>query len=277
MYPTLFDSFGIRIHSYTVCLATAFVVVTLLTVRASVRHGRGHVIPPELGILAFLGALVGGKLFFYIETQRYDELWRALLVWHGGGAFFGGLLGAFLAGVVYLRWRRIPVALAADLGAPYFALGEGIVRVGCILNGCCFGKPCAAWFGITYPEGSYVHQVQAATGVVDSLSAAPHPVHAAPLYMLAGLVLIFAWLQSPWHSRRFDGAVFIQYALAYGILRFAIGFFRDDSPRMALDLTLGQWLGVVLIPAALVAFLILRLRARREGPSVDETGNAAGS
>jgi phosphatidylglycerol:prolipoprotein diacylglycerol transferase len=133
---------GIPIYGYGLMLFVAFVVCTWLAGWLAEREGiaREHV--QDLAIYLFVGGVLGSRIVFMIQ---YDQpLSRFLFIWEGGLVFYGGLLGGAVAYVVayytIIKKHNISTLKLADVIAPCAALGLCLGRVGCLLNGCCYGQ-----------------------------------------------------------------------------------------------------------------------------------------
>ena len=74
------------------------------------------------------------------------------MIQHGGLVYYGGLVGATLAGMICIRWKRLPLWKTADVLAPSIALGNIFGRIGCLLNGCCYGRACSLPWAIRFPK-----------------------------------------------------------------------------------------------------------------------------
>ena len=74
-----------------------------------------------------------------LPTSRSREIF---MIQHGGLVYYGGLIGATLAGFIYVHWKKLPMWKMADVLAPSIALGSVFGRIGCLLNGCCYGRAC---------------------------------------------------------------------------------------------------------------------------------------
>ena len=161
---------------------------------------------------------------------------------HGGLIWYGGLFFALFFALVYLKINRLPVLKTLDLLAPYIALGQAIGRIGCFLNGCCYGKP-VSW-GIYFPsQDDYLYPTQ--------------------LYSFVNLLIIYLILR--WRQRRqtVNGAVIFLYLLLASAERFIVEFFRGDSPQFFLGLTSFQVISLFIFVIALYANLYLYSRPRR--------------
>ena len=185
------------------------------------------------------------------------------MIQHGGLVYYGGLIGAIAAGGIYIRWKKLPLWKTADIFAPSIALGSFFGRAGCLLNGCCFGKPADLPWAIQFPNGSPAWSLQNQEGLVGANDPSL-PVHPTEIYDgLLNLALYFflAWL---FRRKNFDGQVFATYLLCYAVTRGIVECFRGDyNPQYHLHfgLTPAQWIGVPIFVAGLALAAILSRRA----------------
>lgn len=159
----------------------------------------------------------------------------------GGLSFHGGLAAGIVSGILYCRFRGIDRWLMADLAAPYIALGYSIVRIGCFLRGCCYGVATDVPWALPASE-------------LDDI-----PRHPTQLYSSALSLLLFIYLCSRRNHSGFKGMLMFQYVFLYSLVRFAVEFVREGE-RLALGLTLAQWvsLGVAVVALALTGLLSYR-------------------
>jgi phosphatidylglycerol:prolipoprotein diacylglycerol transferase len=166
-----------------------------------------------------IGSIVGAR-FVYVTTYWKEEFAggpfrEVFMVQHGGLVYYGGLIGASLAGMAYLWWKKLPVWKIADIVAPSIALGSAIGRVGCLLNGCCYGRECDEPWGIRFPADHETHGAR---------------VHPTEIYDGALNLLLYFGLAWMFRRRKFDGEIFALYFIGYAICRFIVEFFRGDYP-----------------------------------------------
>jgi phosphatidylglycerol:prolipoprotein diacylglycerol transferase len=247
MRPVLFRLGDLIFHSYPTMLAIAFLVGTLLSVRTAERRNPPLAITPFVGIVALVGALAGARIFFILQYESWRELWRIMYLLGPGLVYYGGLFGGLATVWVYLRFNKVPVLPALDIMAPHLALGQAITRVGCFLNGCCYGVPTSGTFAVAYGPYSLAFEEQVRQGLLAPHEAHSLPVHPTQLYMAGGLLVIFAllrWLLSEQHPAGTTGA---GYLVLYGALRFTVEIFRGDSARSLAGMTVSQALSVVLV------------------------------
>jgi phosphatidylglycerol:prolipoprotein diacylglycerol transferase len=265
VHPTLFKFQGIELHTYGLLLAIAFLVgIQLFVARARARglpEEPMHTLALWLLVLAILG---GRALFVLTHWSDYAADPLAIVrLWEGGLMLYGGYILAIAGGIVFLRRAKIPVWRVADAAAPSMAIGVGIGRLGCFMNGCCYGLPTALPWAVTFPPGS------PATYVFGGLA-----IHPSQLYLSGAGFLIFATLLLLDRTQRFDGWLFWVYIAIDAGFRFVIDFTRyyDETSAIGsigpLAFNVNQVLSAGLILAAVV---MLRILARRPPAPVPET------
>ncbi|MDQ1707180.1 MAG: phosphatidylglycerol---prolipoprotein diacylglyceryl transferase [Pyrinomonadaceae bacterium] len=258
MYPELFRIFNLPINTYGVFLALAFLCAILVAVRLAARDGLPREKIYDLCLWMLLSSLIGSKLLMMFTEPEYRDHPSQLLsldFLRSGGVFYGGLIGAVVAGYFLMRRYQLPWWKTADACAPGIAIGNFFGRQGCFAAGCCWGKPTSLPWGVKFTELG--HEV---TGVpTDSY------LHPTQLYESFAMLLVFFFLWWLHKHRRFNGQVILAYALLYSAIRFAIEFLRDD-PRGDLfglttltHLSTSQLISVVVGISALV-LLIVRWR-----------------
>lgn len=238
-------------HWYGVMMALAFLAGLWTASRRGLRDGVPAERVLDVGPWLIVGAIVGARLFYVVSYWRESfagQPFREIfMIHHGGLVYYGGLIGASLGCIGYTRWKKIPLWKMADILAPSIALGYVFGRVGCLLNGCCYGRSCDLPWAIRFPA---THE----TGGV--------PVHPTQVYdslLSLGLYLGLAWLH---RRKRFDGQVFGVYLLAYAVLRSVVDLFRGDYTDAHLHggLTPAHLLSIGIFAAGVV---LLRLQSRR--------------
>jgi phosphatidylglycerol:prolipoprotein diacylglycerol transferase len=265
VFPTLVKLGPIEIHSYGVALAIAFIVGTQLALTEAARRGlpEGRLAALCLWILAL--AVVGSRLLYVAShLESYSgRILDALKLWEGGLTMYGGFVAALAGALVYLRRYRLPVAEVFDAFAPAVALGSGITRVGCFLNGCCYGKPCDLPWAIAFDEHSFAGAMFPAT-----------PLHPTQLYLSLAGFGIFAVL---WSLRRrlaaHPGRLFFLFLLLESASRFAIDFLRYYDPAGESILLLGARLSITqVVTLGLIVVALAGLIAGGRRPAMATAG-----
>ena len=242
MHPIAFSIGSFELHWYGVFLVIAFLSGIWTASRRGVRDG----LPPErimdLTFWLLVGAFAGARGLFLITYWR-EEAGKpilSLVFQRAGLVFYGGLIGGTVASLIYLRAKKLAVWKIADALAPSIALGYVFGRLGCLMTGCCHGRPTHAPWAIYFPKGHDTYPVDA---------AAPLAVHPTQIYdslLSLALYAALAWL----HRRKtFDGQVFAAYLVCYAVMRSVVEMFRGDYKP--------QYLVGALTPAHLVSIAIL--------------------
>src|SRR3954464_15847042 len=263
MYPRLFELGAVTVYTYGVLLAAAYLLgLKLAMVRAKARGLDANRVL-DLGIYIIISALIGAKLLLLITDFRtFTANPRELLTLaRSGGVFYGGLIAAVAVALLYLRRHKLPLWTTTDVFAPGIALGHIVGRMGCLLAGCCFGRPTDVAWAITFTNPAAAANVGTPLGV---------PLHPTQLYEAGAEALILVFLLV-WErrGRPFPGRTFWTYMLLYGVSRFVIEFYRGDSRGMVFDaLSTSQFVSVVLVPLAIVMLVVL-------GRRTDPTSHAA--
>src|SRR6266404_698202 len=236
------------------------------------RRGRREGVPPErildLGPWLIVGAILGARTLYVISYWREqfagEPFWEIIMVQKGGLVYYGGLIGASLGFVIYSRRKRLPFWKTADILAPSIALGYFFGRIGCLLNGCCYGRVCDLPWAIQFPPGSDAFRGQVARGQLDPRAAASLPIHPTEVYeslLSLGLYLALAWM---FRRKKFDGQVFASYLVGYAILRSFVEMFRGDYPQYYFGgrVTPAQLVSIAILASGLVLW---RLLSRADG------------
>ncbi len=272
MYPTLLSIGIFHFHSYTAMMAISFLVGVLMPIRENYRLKKPYPVTPIAGIWVFVGGLVGARVYYILQYDDWRHLYYAVFFWQGGLVFFGGLIGGTAACIAYLKWKRIPIPIAADFIAPAIPLAHAIGRVGCFLNGCCWGAPTELSWGVCYPHspwGAFARQLK--DGIITNDAAATVPVHPTQLYAAAGLLVVFAVVRYAYKHKRHDGSVMLLYVLLYGALRFGLEFLRGDSARPSFGMTVSQVLALAAAAAAASLLILLYATVWRAKPEAESS------
>ena len=99
----------------------------------------------DLGLFAMLGGIVGARVFHFVQyNEDYDSWTQFFQIWKGGIVFYGGLIGGFICCTIYILKHKLNYWVVSEVCGPVIPIGIAFARLGCFLNGCCFGKTCAA-------------------------------------------------------------------------------------------------------------------------------------
>src|ERR1700691_5580960 len=205
----------------------------------------------DVTLWLMVGGIVGARAI-YVMTYWHEEFANQpfseiFMIQHGGLVYYGGLIGAIVAGAIYICCKNLPPWKTADVFAPSIALGSVFGRAGCLLNGCCYGKPTDVPWAIRFPAdhptgGASVHPTEIYDGLLNLI-----------------LYFFLAWL---FRRKKFDGQIFATYLLCYAVTRSFVEYFRGDYTNLHyhLGLTPAQWISVPSFVDGLALAVILSKR-----------------
>ncbi|MEW6557559.1 MAG: prolipoprotein diacylglyceryl transferase [Elusimicrobiota bacterium] len=216
MYPTLFKIGFLEIHTYGVFVALGFFVGFNILLYYAKKSNIPSSIVESLTFLVFIFSLVGARLFYVlISFDDYrTNLLDILKLWQGGLVFWGGFLAGGLSVIIFSLKKKLLFWQVADIFAPALAIGQAIGRLGCFFAGCCYGKPTDSFLGVIFPE--------------NCLAPAGEKLLPTQLISSILLFLLFLILRTLWNRKKFDGQIFLVYAILFSAGRFFVEFLRGD-------------------------------------------------
>lgn len=233
----------------------AFVLLGFLSAMGFANHrakqvgfDHNHVMDVAFWILIF--GIGGGRLAYLIQYGEYvfsnarglpDMLFRAINLAEGGLVLIGALVGGTLGFLIYCLRKKVNPFEFADILMPGVFIGIGFGRIGCLMNGCCFGDRCEMPWAITFPHGSVTFNILVERGFVDPDAAATIPLHPTQIYSsINGFVLALVTGTFYWY-RRYAGDVFALSCILYPITRFQLELLRsDEMGQLGTGLTISQ-------------------------------------
>ncbi len=241
MHPILGQIGPLTIYAYGLMLAVAVFVCAYLLQKEFERRELPGEVACDLVFWIVLSGVAGCRIFFILLNLRFfiDNPGEILMLQHGGLAWQGGLMAGSLAAIILVQRKKLPFFKTLDLFVPYVALGQAIGRVGCLLNGCCYGKP-VAW-GLYFP----VYEAR---------------LHPTQVYESLGLLAVFLILKSALHRPHRDGGILVLYLVLASLLRFAVEFFRADHELLLWNLSVFQIMTLIFLGIAAYGYLQLKNR-----------------
>jgi phosphatidylglycerol---prolipoprotein diacylglyceryl transferase len=250
MFPDLPPLGPLHLHSYGLMLALAFWLGSGWLWREAARRGWDENQVATFCLLILVVSVAGARAFF-VGTHWGDyarDPLSALRLWEGGLTLYGGILIAIPTGILYCMRARIPVWGMGDAVAPAVALGTAIGRVGCFLNGCCFGIPTRLAWGVRFPQHSFA-----------DLQFPGEPLHPAQLYAAGGELVVLAVVLLARPRLRRPGQLWWLFVMLDAAARYAVDLFRyyEPSAFLAHGFTVSQAIGAGLFALGLVMFLVV--------------------
>ena len=226
MHPILFQAGAITLYTYGVLVATGVILGLLYARREASRAGLPGREIWNLGIYMIFSALIVSKVWLIFSDWNYYAANPSgifsLTTLESGGTFYGGVLGAVLAILLYTRARHLPLLPVFDIAAGALPLAHAVGRLGCFAAGCCYGKPTTLPWGVTFTNDAAGQLAGTPLGI---------PVHPTQLYEAAAEFLNFLLLVWLGARQQFSGQILGAYFILYGTERGIIEFFRGDPGR----------------------------------------------
>lgn len=244
--------------------------------------------PPEMiwdiGIWLFIAGVVGCRIFYCIQygsRMFYNDvgghrvlkslpelILAAVNLPDGGLVYYGGIPAGLLAAVWICRQRNINLLALGDVIIPSLFLGMAFGRIGCFLNGCCYGDRCDLPWGVQFPMGSVPDMALVLRGYVGADQDLTIRLHPTQLYSSLDGLFLFLLTHAYFPFRPRNGAVIALGALTYPITRFAIESLRaDEVGQFHTALTISQWISILTFLVG-VGFTIWLSRRPKLAPPV---------
>jgi phosphatidylglycerol:prolipoprotein diacylglycerol transferase len=241
MYPFIGLTQSIQLPTYILVISLTYSLSILYLYWRAGRSGKSQLITLDFSLMIMLGGFVGARLthILYENLDYYlNNPLDVFKIWQGGFVFFGGFIGAFLATYIFARLKNENFFLWADFFTPVFPVGYALGRLGCFLNGCCFGELCNLPWAVefTHPglPGGARHPTQLYASAWELLVSLPVALIASRLA----------------RTKRPDthGLVFISWVLVHSVGRILMEIYRADlRGPMLLGLSLATWMSFIFI------------------------------
>ncbi|MDX2170480.1 MAG: prolipoprotein diacylglyceryl transferase [Deltaproteobacteria bacterium] len=264
MFAALLD---LPVRPADACIALAIVLALLVGPRWAARLAGLPAAAVRRALLWMAAAvIVGARLHFLLNygAAYRGRVVEALLPW--GGFHIGG---GIIALVLILPWvtRRygLPLGRFADATAPTVAFGVAVARLGCFLQGCCFGAQCPPEHGIHFPPGAPAYEFHLQQGWIGAAATQSLAVHPLQLYFIAaalGVLAVSWWLSA---HKRWDGQVALLALLLFSASTAGLEVLRADIGMRVYWGALPQltWTALAMTAAASLALLAGAIAHRR--------------
>ncbi|MFH1382702.1 MAG: prolipoprotein diacylglyceryl transferase [Chloroflexota bacterium] len=247
----------LNVRWYGIMVALAILVVVLWLLREARKGAR---ISTDT---VFTAAVVGipsgvifSRLLHVLDFWNYYSQHPGEIIGGSGLSIYGAILGAALGIWIYSRFGKFQFGYLADLLVPGLALAQAVGRVGCTINGCCYGTPTTLPWGLVYTHPN---------------SLAPLGISTQPavVYEIIFLLIVFGVMLPLRGKLTPNGSLFLIYLGLYAVWRFGIDFLRTGTPFL-FGLHQAQVIALVSL-AVIVPLLALKTRrAKRDLPKLEE-------
>lgn len=248
MHPIIAKIGPLTIYSYGMMVAIAYAIGMYVAQKEALRKGISKNLMYDFAFYVVIGSLVGARLYyvaFFNPRSFIEEPLSLFKIWEGGLAIHGAILGGIITGIVFARFRKISFWDVADTMSPSLLLGQAIGRLGCFLNGCCFGTPTDSIWGVRFPKES-----------LPDFTYHGLRLHPVQLYELILNVLGFFAL---WFLRKrmpFKGGLFLAYLAMYALVRLIVSPFRGDNLYIwSTNIKIADVLSAVMLVVVIIVFI----------------------
>ena len=258
--PIVFQLGTFEVRWYGVMVVLAVIAVIGIALLEAKRRGFSQDMIWDVGLWGVIGGIIGARLLHIIDKWNYYVSHPDQLINFAGLAIWGAVLGALAAMIIYCRVKKISFWELGDIIAPGAILGQAIGRVGCLVNGCCYGLTCDLPIAVFYQNPD---------------SYAPHGVPLYPtqifhiIWNLIGFVLL--WLLRK--RMKPQGALFFLWLIYFSIGDFIIHLYREgDIFLFNLQQAQAVDVGIVVVAAALWVMRIVMSRKPAQPAEVNTNG-----
>ncbi len=253
---------NITIYWYGICVAISVLVGFFIIQYRAIKFKIDSDHVSDLCFYAILGGILGARfLYVVLNFQDYsDNLFEIVRIDHGGLVFYGGFIGACAAVTWYIKRKKLDFWTIADLFALALPPGQAIGRLGCLINGCCFGASTKNWFSIKYPTDSIIFSTQVHKHEISPYATECLPV--IPTQITQSLINILIWFILIFSAKKVKhkGQLFSLYLILYAIGRFTNEFYRGDYLTYYAGMTISQIVCLVLLPTGIFFYMKNRIQ-----------------
>jgi phosphatidylglycerol---prolipoprotein diacylglyceryl transferase len=266
MYPVLFKLGRLQVHAYGLLLAVSFLVGILWAMRRGEKRGIPGDSVMDAGLYVVISAIIGSRLFYVVtHIDEFRGRWFDTVnpfqssgeIGIAGLSMLGGVVMAIATIMIFCRIKRLSILRFFDSAAPSLALGLALTRIGCFLNGCCFGKPGNLPWCVVFPDSS-----PAGVFLPDQ------HLHPTQLYSSLFDFLILGALLLADRKKRPAGMLSALFFILYGAFRFLIDFVRYYESTVQFHVlgfafTFNQLIAMLMMVAGVAMFWVLRRKGKR--------------
>lgn len=248
---------SLPLYGYGFMMFLGFVAAGWTAIRRGRRVGIDKDVIWDVCLWVLVGGIGGARLFYIV--QYHDEVFKdastpggylmALVnLQEGGLVLYGGIILALTAFILFCYRRKLSPLLMTDIIMPSFFLGLAFGRVGCFMNGCCYGDRCELPWAVSFPLGSVPDMALVGRGFLDSADTVTMALHPSQLYSAFNALLLAGLMHAYFFVRRRDGSVLALSLLTYPVTRFLIEFLRgDEMGKFNTPLTISQWVSLGML------------------------------
>ena len=266
MHPVFCKIGFLTIHWYGVLMALGFLAGLLNWIHLGRREGRNAQFCSDLLFWVMVSGIVGARLAYVVANLKSFILDPVSIfrVDQGGLIYYGGFVGAGLAIFYFARSHGETLTSLLDFVITSVPLGHAFGRVGCLMNGCCYGKTYDGWPSISFPAGSLAWWQHVDSHRLSAEAPWSLPVHPVQIYEAIFNVALFLFLGFAYRRKRGEGEILGLYLMAYPVARFIFERLRVAAHGRVAGLSSAQYLSALLFVFGIVVLTRARLKARHK-------------
>ncbi|RPJ58184.1 MAG: prolipoprotein diacylglyceryl transferase [Dehalococcoidia bacterium] len=248
--PILFTFGTFEIRWYGVMVTMAVIVLIGISLLEAKRRNIPQDTIWDIGLWGVVGGIVGARLLHIIDKWEYYINHPEQLLNFAGLAVWGAVLGGAVAMLIYCLVKKMSFWKLGDTVAPGAIMAQAIGRVGCLVNGCCYGAVCELPISVIY---------------LNPNSYAPHgvPVYPTQIFHIVWNVIGFVFLWLIRKKIKPEGALFLVWLIYFSLGDFAIRFFRGDATPFMFNLPEAQVIDIAVVVVAAVMLVVLVIRDKK--------------
>jgi phosphatidylglycerol:prolipoprotein diacylglycerol transferase len=248
MHPILISVWNFSIYSYGLFIALGFLAGTIYVSYMNRKVKVKFMSQDDILNIVFwsvIFAIIGARLLFVLAEYPgmiFNNPIEIFKIWEGGLVYYGGFIGAILFCLIYLKVKKMDTFKVLDAFAPAVALGHFFGRLGCLMAGCCYGKPTNEPWGIVFSDPN---------------SLAPLHVHLHPTQIYESGLNLILFIALHFYNKRGHktGFAIAAYLVCYAIYRFILEFFRGDfRGGYIMDMSVSQIISIFVFIIGIAIF-----------------------
>ncbi len=253
MHNDLFHIGKITIHGYGFMIAVGVLVAAFLSMFRAKKKKLDPDPILDIILIILIGGFLGGKLLYVIVDWKDFIAAENKWAYFGGSGFvvYGGIIVALLVNLIYLRIRKRSFLEYFDLIAPQVSIAQGFGRIGCLLAGCCYGRPTDSKFHLIFPE--------------DSLAIPGIPLVPTQIIMSVGNFIIAGILLLLDLKLKKRGQVGACYLILYSAGRFAVEFLRFDHRGTVGPFSTSQFISLFIFVVGVALLIFSSVKGKKRG------------
>lgn len=253
----------------------------------------------DLAVWIIVSGIGGARLLFVVrfpdkvfgDKTGWAKLGAIFNLPDGGLVLYGGVILALGAFFYFCKRRQVNPLLLADVVMPSFFVGLAFGRMGCFLNGCCYGDVCNLPWAVQFPEGSATYGAMVSRGFLSQAATETMSLHPTQIYSAINALMLAMLTGTYFKYRQRNGAVLALSLCTYPVTRFIIEYLRSDELTVVMTVrsllfwgeevttfttpfTTSQWVSLVLFSIGLVLTVYLQRRDRGVAVMTPPSGQA---